>query len=105
MVEKGQWNVYFVCIRYGGVIMKLVAKSSNTVIDPVCGMTVDPCKTELIADFKGTRFYFCAAGCLKAFEKEPEKYQDSESGHKKGWWGRYLSRLNKATDGKAMKCH
>ena len=85
--------------------MKLVAKPSNTVIDPVCGMTVDPCKTELIADFKGTRFYFCAAGCLKAFEKEPEKYQDPKLAHKKGWWGRYLSRLNKATDGKAMKCH
>jgi YHS domain-containing protein len=105
MVEKRQMNGYFMSIRYGGFIMKLSTKSTNTVIDPVCGMLVDPCKTELIADYKGSRFYFCAAGCLKTFEKEPEKYQDPKSDHKKGWWGRYLSRLNKATDGKSMKCH
>jgi len=85
--------------------MKLTAKSENTVIDPVCGMQVDPCKTELTADYKDTRFYFCAQGCQEAFEKEPEKYQDPKPGQKKGWWNRYLSRLNKATDGKAMKCH
>ena len=85
--------------------MKLTAASTNTVIDPVCGMQVDPCKTGLTADYQDTRFYFCAAACLKAFEEEPEKYQDPKSGQKKGWWGRYLSRLNKATDGKAMKCH
>ena len=85
--------------------MKLTAKSENTVIDPVCGMQVDPCHTELTADYKDTRFYFCAEGCLKAFEKEPEKYLDPKPGRKKGWWGKYLARLNKATDGKAMKCH
>ena len=85
--------------------MKLTAKSANIVIDPVCGMQIDPCQTKLIADYQNTRFYFCAAGCQKAFEKEPQKYQIPRSGRKKGWWGRYLSRLNKATDGKAMKCH
>jgi len=85
--------------------MKSTAKSENSVIDPVCGMTVDPNQTELTADYQDTRFYFCAPGCLAAFQKDPEKYSDPKPSQKKGWWGRYLCRLNKATDGKAMKCH
>ncbi|MCX9073301.1 MAG: YHS domain-containing protein [Candidatus Methanoperedens sp.] len=43
-------------------------------IDPVCGMTVDEKTSQLKMDYKGTTYYFCAPGCRKAFEKEPEKY-------------------------------
>lgn len=86
-------------------MMKSTAKSENSAIDPVCGMAVDPNRTELTAEYQDTRFYFCAPGCLAAFQKDPEKYRDPKPIPKKGWWGRYLCRLNKATDGKAMKCH
>ena len=44
--------------------MKLSAPSKQTAVDPVCGMQVDPCKTELTADYEDKRFYFCAEGVL-----------------------------------------
>ena len=85
--------------------MKLSDTSKKTVVDPVCGMTVDPCSTELMTEYADKKFYFCASGCRKAFEKNPAKYSDGIPVRKKGIWGRYLDRLNKSTDGKAMKCH
>ena len=85
--------------------MKLSDTSKKTVVDPVCGMTVDPCSTELMTEYADKKFYFCASGCRKAFEKNPAKYSAGFPGRKKGIWGRYLDRLNKSTDGKAMKCH
>ena len=85
--------------------MKLSITSKKAVVDPVCGMTVDPCKTELTAEYEDKRYYFCAAGCLEAFEKNPAKYKNVTAARKKGIWGKYLDRLNKSTAGKAMKCH
>jgi YHS domain-containing protein len=85
--------------------MELWNLSKKTVIDPICGMKVDPCKTELTADYENKRFYFCAEGCLEAFKENPAKYSNGIPARKKGIWGRYLDRLNKSTDGKAMKCH
>ncbi len=85
--------------------MKLSVPSKKTVVDPVCGMTVDPCQTELTAEYEDKMFYFCAQGCLETFEKNPAKYKNVTAAGKKGIWGRYLDRLNKSTDGKAMKCH
>jgi len=43
-------------------------------IDPICKMTVDEKSAKFKTDYKGTTYYFCALGCKKAFEKEPEKY-------------------------------
>lgn len=74
----------------------------NSAIDPVCGMTVDPEKTDIVATVEGQAYYFCAEGCRKAFLENPKKYLEPK---KKGWWGRYTERLEKATGGKAMKCH
>jgi len=85
--------------------MKSASRSAETVIDPVCGMHVDPCATDLVAEYKDRTFYFCAPGCRQAFEKNPAKYLAHASTRKQGWWGRYLDRLNRSTDGKAMKCH
>jgi xanthine dehydrogenase accessory factor len=42
--------------------------------DPVCGMTVDPLTATHRADFGGTTFWFCSAGCQVEFEKTPERY-------------------------------
>jgi xanthine dehydrogenase accessory factor len=42
--------------------------------DPVCGMTVDPLTATHKADFGGTTFWFCSAGCQVEFEKTPERY-------------------------------
>jgi len=75
------------------------------VVDPVCGMSVDPETVKIIATIEGQNYYFCAEGCRKAFEKNPKKYLESECDKPKGWWGRYMARLKKATNGKPMKCH
>ena len=77
----------------------------NPIIDPVCGMTVNPEKANIEAFIKGQRYYFCAEECRKAFEDNPEKYLGSECAKPKGWWGRYIQRLKKATGEKPMKCH
>ncbi len=43
-------------------------------IDPVCKMTVDEKTAKWKSDFKGATYYFCAPGCKKVFDKDPEKY-------------------------------
>lgn len=42
--------------------------------DPVCGMKVDKEKAAANSEYKGKTYYFCAPGCKKKFDKEPEKY-------------------------------
>lgn len=73
--------------------------------DPVCGMQVDPGQSPFVFSYQKKSYYFCADACLKSFEKNPEKFLKSESGKRKGWWCRYTERLEKATGGKAFKCH
>src|SRR2546426_6581644 len=41
-------------------------------IDPVCGMTVDEKTAPASAVHHGTTYYFCAPGCKRTFEKDPE---------------------------------
>ncbi len=43
-------------------------------IDPVCGMQVDEKKAPAVSDYQGQKYYFCAVGCKKAFDQDPEKY-------------------------------
>ena len=45
-------------------------------IDPICKMDVDEETATLTSEYKGTTYYFCAPGCKKAFEDDPEKYLD-----------------------------
>jgi Cu+-exporting ATPase len=47
---------------------------ANMAIDPVCKMTVDEKKPPATSDYKGKKYYFCAVGCKKAFDKDPGKY-------------------------------
>jgi len=46
----------------------------SPVIDPVCGMTVDPATAKFKYDFKGKSYHFCCGGCLQKFQCNPEKY-------------------------------
>ena len=64
-------------------------------IDPVCGMDVEPGKTTLVSAHRGKRYWFCAEGCRKAFEENPDKYLEPKAPKKKGWFGRYLDRMAK----------
>ena len=43
-------------------------------IDPVCKMNVEEKTAKIRSEYKGKTYYFCAPGCKKAFDAEPEKY-------------------------------
>jgi len=42
--------------------------------DPVCGMECDKKTAVVTSEYRGETYYFCAAGCKKAFDADPEKY-------------------------------
>lgn len=44
------------------------------VLDPVCGMKVDPATTPHRAEHGGRDFFFCSAGCKTKFEAGPDGY-------------------------------
>ena len=44
------------------------------VIDPVCKMKVDEKAVKFRSEYKDKNYYFCAAGCKKKFDNNPEKY-------------------------------
>jgi Cu+-exporting ATPase len=46
----------------------------EAVIDPVCGMTVDPHTAPHRHSYRGHTYYFCAAGCRAKFAADPQKY-------------------------------
>ena len=80
-------------------------KSYQEDVDPVCGMQVDPHKTDLTAEYDGRTYFFCAENCHKAFENQPRKYLAiSKDTKRKSFWQRYLDRLNRATGGKPPSC-
>ena len=41
-------------------------------IDPVCGMTVEESTAPAKAEYGGRTYYFCAPGCKRRFEADPE---------------------------------
>jgi len=43
-------------------------------VDPVCGMTVDVAAAAGTADHAGVPYWFCASGCRRRFEADPERY-------------------------------
>ena len=57
---------------------KTPATTVGTVVDPVCGMTVDPATTAHHATHQGTDYHFCSAKCRERFIAEPQKYLSPE---------------------------
>ena len=52
--------------------------------DLVCGMDVNENEAKakgLTAEYQGRTYYFCAPGCKRAFEQDPQQYvaQQAES--------------------------
>ena len=48
--------------------------TGSTVVDPVCGMTIDPAGAAATVEHDGTIYYFCSTHCAGSFEKDPAKY-------------------------------
>ncbi len=51
---------------------------NQTVIDPVCGMKIDPDKAAGSSDYQGKTYYFCGVGCKKAFDAEPAAFVSAQ---------------------------
>ncbi len=41
-------------------------------VDPVCGMQIDPAKAAGKSEYKGKTYYFCSDRCKKTFDANPE---------------------------------
>lgn len=42
--------------------------------DPVCDMWVDPATAPARSEHEGRTIHFCAAGCKRAFDKDPQRF-------------------------------
>ena len=47
---------------------------TKAVIDPVCGMTVDPERAAATREHAGKQYFFCCTHCAQKFEANPQQY-------------------------------
>ena len=48
--------------------------ADGKILDPVCGMTVDPTVSKHHAEHDGAAYHFCSAGCRTKFLADPARY-------------------------------
>ncbi len=51
-----------------------MSKSEETMIDPVCGMTISRKTAAASYEYDGKTYYFCSTACKESFVREPQKY-------------------------------
>jgi len=49
-------------------------------IDPVCHMEVETETAEWTSEYQGKQYYFCAPGCKRSFDADPQKYLAGDAG-------------------------
>src|SRR4051812_39727480 len=54
--------------------MKKMAAVATKVIDPVCGMQVDPKMVPGSYKHEGRTYYFCSKSCLNKFQQAPDSF-------------------------------
>lgn len=52
--------------------------AATKVLDPVCGMTVDPATSKHRFEHRGKTFHFCSASCRTKFAADPARYLAKE---------------------------
>jgi Cu+-exporting ATPase len=57
--------------RFG---LSLTMASDAGVLDPVCGMTVNPSTAAASVEHDGKKYYFCHPNCARKFQEEPNRY-------------------------------
>ena len=55
------------------------APAEGGVLDPVCGMMVEPHSAKHRAEYHGHPYYFCSAGCETKFTADPQKYVSKQA--------------------------
>ncbi|MEX2455074.1 MAG: heavy metal-binding domain-containing protein, partial [Rhodospirillaceae bacterium] len=61
----------------------------SAVLDPVCGMTVDPGETRHHYAHDGSDYHFCSGRCRARFSAAPDAYLRGEKPHVKAQGGTY----------------
>jgi len=49
-------------------------ENAQMVKDVVCGMDIDPKQAAGQSDYQGKTYYFCAPGCKRKFDANPQQY-------------------------------
>jgi P-type Cu+ transporter len=50
----------------------------SKMVDPVCGMDIDPANAAATSVYAGKTYYFCSKDEKDRFDKDPEKYLKEE---------------------------
>ena len=66
-------------LRASGALPRQAAKPAAETVDPVCGMTVTADASGRPLKHDGATYYFCSAGCRRAFENDPAAYLKRET--------------------------
>ena len=51
------------------------------VVDPICGMKIDPSTAAATREHGSTSYYFCSTGCAETFDSDPHRYSQAHAGH------------------------
>ena len=52
----------------------MTSATASKVVDPVCGMTIDPATAAGTSVHDGVTYFFCSKSCKTKFDAAPEKY-------------------------------
>lgn len=55
-------------------------QNAQTVVDPVCGMTISHDGAAGTSQYEGTTYYFCSAACKQRFDAAPGSFADGAGG-------------------------
>lgn len=47
---------------------------TDTLRDPVCGMSVSPVTAVTSTEYEGTTYHFCSEDCYRTFSEDPAQY-------------------------------
>jgi P-type Cu+ transporter len=53
-----------------------------SVIDPVCGMEVDPEDAAAAWPHAGATYYFCSVACMERFRADPRRFLAADPDHR-----------------------
>lgn len=59
----------------------MTAEPNQTVHDPVCHMDIEITAAAGRSDYEGRTYYFCAIGCKRDFDDDPEGVLKAEADH------------------------
>ena len=62
--------------------MKRVPREETVVVDPVCGMQVEPDEAAAAWQHAGTTYYFCSVGCMERFREDPGRFLSADPGER-----------------------